>query len=215
MSWKEILELEFSKDYFKSTSEFLSKEYANHTIYPRKTQIFEAFNLCPLDQTRVVILGQDCYHQPNQAHGLAFSVNKGIKIPPSLRNIYKEINSDVNFKIPEHGCLTEWAKQGILLLNSALTVRHGEPGSHIEIWEPFTKEIIKIINRLEQPIVFLLWGSFARSKKYLITNSRHLILEASHPSPFSAYSGFMGCKHFSKTNDFLIKNKLNPINWQL
>lgn len=213
--WNQILEDEFSQDYFKDIVTCLQQEQLSHVVYPPKNSIFRAFEYCPIDKTKVVILGMDPYHGKGQAHGLSFSVKQGVTIPPSLRNIYKEINVDLNIEIPKHGCLTTWAKQGVLLLNSALTVREAEPGSHIKTWEPFTKKIIQTLNNMENPIVFLLWGAFARKKRYLITNEKHLVLEANHPSPLSAYSGFMGCKHFSKTNDFLVKNNLTPIDWSI
>jgi len=212
MSWSEILEHEFSQDYFNNIINTLKTE---SIIYPPKNRIFTAFELCDLNKVKVVILSMDPYHNPGQAHGLAFSVNKNIKIPPSLKNIFKEIKNDLGIEPPNHGSLIDWAKQGILLLNTALTVRQNEPGSHIQLWEPFTKNIIRILNELDQPIVFLLWGNFARKKRYLITNPKHLILEAAHPSPLSAHNGFFGCRHFSITNEFLEKNQLLPITWKI
>lgn len=215
-NWNQILEAEFSKDYFKDIISFLQQEQEVHTIYPPKENIFRAFEFCPIDKTKVIILGMDPYVKEGQAHGLSFSVKRGVTIPPSLRNIYKEINSDLNIEIPKHGCLTAWAKQGVLLLNTALTVRAGEPGSHMKVWEPFTKNIIKILNEQEQPLVFILWGNFARSKRYLITNSKHLYVCGNHPSPMSANrGGFFGGKYFSKTNNFLIQNNIKPIDWSI
>lgn len=212
MMWKSILEEEFEKDYFKEIASFIAKEYKNRTIFPPKKYIFNAFNLTSPKKIRVVILGQDVYHGKGQAHGLAFSVPKNISIPPSLRNIYKELKSDLNIDLSAHGNLSSWAKQGVFLLNCSLTVREREPGSHMETWKPFISNIIKRLNDLEQPIVFMLWGNFARSKKALITNDKHLLLEASHPSFFSC-AKFFGCKHFSQANAFLKKNGQSEIDW--
>lgn len=187
----------------------------NGKIFPKRKDLFNAFELCSLENTKVLILGQDPYHRDNQAHGLSFSVPKGIAAPPSLKNIFKELKNDLNIDLPSHGCLESWAKQGVLLLNSILTVREGSPGSHKNIgWETFTNAVIKQVNDFERHIVFMLWGAFAKSKKVLITNERHLVLESAHPSPYSA-TGFFGCKHFSKANEFLIKNKINQINWSI
>ena len=193
---------------------FLKNEYSQRTIYPSMYDIFNALKYTSYENTKVVILGQDPYHEVGQAHGLSFSVKKGIKIPPSLVNIYKELNSDVGMIIPSHGELTSWAKQGVLLLNATLTVREGQANSHKDIgWAIFTDEIIKKLNLSSKPIVFILWGGNARSKKKYITNPHHLIIESAHPSPLSAYNGFFGSKPFSKANDFLIKNGLAPIDW--
>ena len=214
--WKRIIDEEKVKDYFVNLKNFLLEEYKDHKIYPRKGEIFKAFELTDFNNVKVVILGQDPYHQPFQAHGLCFSVNKGIKIPPSLVNIYKEINSDLGCEIPLHGNLTKWANEGVLLLNTIMSVRESSPMSHSNKgWEIFTDRVIKELNDDGNPKVFLLWGSPSRKKKALITNPKHLILECAHPSPLSAYHGFFGCKHFSKTNEFLKKNNREPIDWQI
>lgn len=215
MTWKEFIKEESSKDYYKKIVDFVSSDSKENTVFPEYKNLFNAFDLCPLDKTKVVILGQDPYHGDNQAHGLSFSVPQGTKIPPSLKNIFKEIKDDVN---PEtelsDGCLINWAKQGVLLMNCIMTVRKGSPGSHKDAgWQNFTDNVIKKLNESEYPIVFMLWGAFAKSKAGLITNKNHLVLQAAHPSPFSAHDGFFGCKHFSKTNSFLVENKLNPIDW--
>ena len=190
--------------------------YSKNKIYPRKGEIFKAFELTDFSNVKVVILGQDPYHQPFQSHGLCFSVNKGVKIPPSLVNIYKEIKSDLGCEIPTHGNLTKWATQGVLLLNTIMSVRDSSPMSHSNKgWEIFTDRVIKELNDDDTPKVFLLWGSPSRKKKVLITNPRHLILECAHPSPLSAYNGFFGCKHFSKTNEFLKANNREIIDWQI
>ena len=186
------------------------------TIFPPRQNIFRALNLCDYEDVKVVILGQDPYHELHQANGLAFSVYPGVKIPPSLVNIYKELKDDVNTFIPNHGDLTKWAKQGVLLLNNVLTVEEGKANSHAGIgWEIFTLNIVKALNRREKPMVFILWGNNARSKKQYIDTSRHLVLESAHPSPLSAHRGFFGSKPFSKANDFLIKNNMTPIDWQI
>lgn len=212
--WDEILSSEFKKDYYLKIREILKNEYSSRTIFPPMHDIFNALKYTSFSNTRVVILGQDPYHQIGQAHGLSFSVKRGVKIPPSLVNIYKELNSDIGMKIPNHGELTSWAKQGVLLLNATLTVREGQANSHQKIgWSIFTDEIIKILNKSNKPIVFILWGGNARSKKVYITNKNHLIIESAHPSPLSAYNGFFGSKPFSKANSFLINNGLTPINW--
>lgn len=214
--WKEILKDEFQKPYFLETLKLLNIEYENHTIYPKKELIFNALNLTPFSDTKVVILGQDPYHNPNQAMGLSFSVQDGIKVPPSLVNIYKELFNDLNIPVSKSGNLTNWAKQGVLLLNTVLTVRENTPNSHKNIgWAIFTDAIIKKLNEHDKPIVFILWGNNSIKKKDLITNKKHLILTAAHPSPLSANRGFFGCKHFSKTNDFLIENHLSPIDWEI
>ena len=214
--WKELLEDEFSKDNYLSLRKFLVSEYNTKTIYPDKFDIFNALHFTPYKDVKVVILGQDPYHGPNQAHGLSFSVNPGVKIPPSLLNIYKELNSDLGCYIPNNGYLKKWADQGVLLLNTSLTVRAGEANSHKNIgWEIFTDKIISLVNEKEDPVVFLLWGNNAIKKKELITNKKHLILSSVHPSPLSASRGFFGSKPFSKINNFLISINKKPIDWQI
>jgi len=217
-TWKEALKNEFTKTYFLEIATFLRTEkMTGKTIYPPGGQIFNAFNLTHFDHVKVVVIGQDPYHGPGQAHGLSFSVGDGIKPPPSLVNIYKEIHSDLGLPIPKHGNLTKWAEQGVLMLNASLTVRAGEPMSHSKIgWATFTNAVIKKISDEKKNIVFLLWGKFAQEKQELIDSTRHhLILKAAHPSPYSADSGFFGCKHFSKTNQFLTENGIDPIDWAL
>lgn len=212
--WDEILENEFKKDYYLKIREFLKSEYSSKIIYPPMFDIFNALRYTSFESTRVVILGQDPYHEPGQAHGLSFSVKKGIKIPPSLVNIYKELKTDIGMEIPNHGELTSWAKQGVLLLNATLTVRQGLANSHQNIgWSIFTDNIIKALNESSKPVVFILWGGNARSKKKYISNPNHLIIESAHPSPLSAYNGFFGSRPFSRTNEFLSKNGFEPINW--
>ncbi len=213
-SWKKILNSEFKKEYFNSLVTFLKDEYKNNIIYPPGKKIFSSFDYCPFDKVKVVIIGQDPYHGINQANGLCFSVNKEIKIPPSLFNIFKEIKSDVGIDIPNHGDLKRWAIQGVLLLNSILTVRQNLPGSHSNKgWENFTDKVISIISKNKNNIVFLLWGSYAKSKLKNIDQNKHLILTSSHPSPFSAYNGFFNSYHFSKTNKYLKKNNIREIKW--
>jgi uracil-DNA glycosylase len=214
-SWSQFIKAESQKDYYKILAAGVAADAKCHTIFPRRKDLFSAFNLCPLEKIKVVILGQDPYHGDNQAHGLAFSVQPGIDIPPSLRNIYKEINSDydVDHKFP-NGCLSSWAEQGVLLLNTVLTVKKSSAGSHKGYgWEVFTDNAISLISSQDRPIVFMLWGAFAKSKKNLITNPDHLILEAAHPSPLSAYNGFFGCKHFTKANEFLRRHNVDVIDW--
>lgn len=213
--WKDFFESEMKKDYYIKLRNFLVEEYKTKTIYPKPEDIFNAFKLTPISKTKIVIVGQDCYHEPNQAMGLSFSVPDGTKIPPSLINIYKEIANDVGTNdLYINGDLTKWAKQGVLLLNSCLTVREHEANSHSgKGWEIFTDEAIKLLNKNNNPKVFILWGRNAKSKKKLITNKKHLVLESAHPSPLSAYNGFFGCKHFSKANNFLKDNGLAPIKW--
>ncbi len=212
-SWKPFLESEFGKPYFQELSKFLSEEYANKTIFPKKTQVFSAFTT-NLDDVKVVILGQDPYHTPGAAHGLAFSVPNSEPIPPSLVNIYKEIDSDIGHHTNKTGYLKNWQDQGVLLLNNVLTVEAHKAGSHRNHgWETFTEATIKYLNETKDHLVFLLWGRDARSKKSLIDQSKHLVLEAAHPSPLSAYSGFFGCKHFSKTNEQLEKWGKAKIVW--
>lgn len=214
--WKRIIDEERSKNYFVNLKQFLLEEYSKGSVYPKKSEIFKAFELTDFKDVKVVILGQDPYHQPFQAHGLCFSVNRGIKVPPSLVNIYKEIKSDLGCEIPTHGNLTKWATQGVLLLNTIMSVRDSSPMSHSNKgWEIFTDRVIKELNNDDTPKVFLLWGAPSRKKKTLITNPKHLILECAHPSPLSAYNGFFGCKHFSKTNEFLKDNGRDGIDWQI
>lgn len=214
--WNELLKDEFSKDYYLSLREFLKNEYTTKIIYPDKYDIFNALHYTSYKDVKVVILGQDPYHGPNQAHGLSFSVSPGVKIPPSLLNIYKELNSDLGCYIPNNGYLKKWADQGVLLLNTSLTVRAGEANSHKNKgWEIFTDKIISLINEKTDPVVFLLWGNTAINKKKLITNKQHLILSSTHPSPLSASRGFFGSKPFSKINKFLISVNKAPIDWQI
>ena len=214
--WKYLLDDEFNKEYYQTLRNFLTNEYKTKTIYPDKYDIFNALHFTSYKDIKVVILGQDPYHGPGQAHGLSFSVNPGIKIPPSLLNIYKELNSDLGCYIPNNGYLKKWADQGVLLLNTSLTVRAGEANSHKSIgWEIFTDRIISLVNEKEDPVVFLLWGNNAIKKKNLITNKRHLILTSAHPSPLSASRGFFGSKPFSKINNFLISVNKEPIDWQI
>ncbi len=214
--WDEVLGEEFDKPYYQELRIFLDDEYRSRTIYPLPQYIYTALRLTPYKNVKVVILGQDPYHEPGQAHGLAFSVNKGIEIPPSLVNIYKELQDDLGCSIPNHGCLVEWAKQGVLLLNAVLTVQAHRANSHKgRGWERLTDTIIQKVNEKEEPVVFILWGSNARSKKQFITNQKHLVLESVHPSPLSAYNGFFGSRPFSKTNRFLEENGIQPIDWQI
>lgn len=213
-SWQEVLQPEFDKPYFENLVGFVKQEYASRTIFPPAGQIFSAFNTCPFNDVKVVILGQDPYHGPGQAHGLCFSVNDGIPFPPSLQNIFKEISSDLGLQIPSSGNLTRWAEQGVLLLNATLTVRASQAGSHQgKGWEEFTDSVIKIISEKAENVVFILWGSYAIKKKALIDASKHCILTAPHPSPLSSYRGFFGCKHFSKTNEYLQSVGKTPIAW--
>jgi uracil-DNA glycosylase len=216
-SWKTALKPEFAKTYFQNIVTFLKTEkMANRTIYPPGSLIFNAFNTTPFDNVKVVILGQDPYHGPGQAHGLCFSVAQGVPPPPSLVNIFKELQTDVGVAIPDHGNLTKWAEQGVLLLNASLTVRAAEPMSHSQIgWAEFTDNVIKKISEEKEHVVFILWGKFAGAKQVLIDETKHLVLKAAHPSPLSAYSGFFGCRHFSKANEYLMKNGRDPINWAL
>jgi len=216
-SWKEVLKQEFQKPYFLQITTFLKTEkMSGKTIYPPGSLIFNAFNTTHYDNVKVVLLGQDPYHNPGQAHGLSFSVPKGIPPPPSLINIFKELHSDVGVPIPDHGNLTHWAEQGVLLLNASLTVRANEPMSHSKIgWAEFTHAVIEKVSAQKKNIVFLLWGKFAQEKQSLIDETRHLVLRAAHPSPFSADKGFFGCRHFSKTNEYLVKNGIDPIDWKL
>lgn len=215
-SWDILLKEEFRKDYYLRLRQFLKAEYSTKTIYPDMHDIFNALKYTPYEDVKVVILGQDPYHGSGQAHGLCFSVKEGVEPPPSLKNIFKEIESDLAIKMSGSGDLTPWAQQGVLLLNTVLTVRQGQPNSHKGMgWENLTDKIISLLNERKEPIVFLLWGANARSKKKLITSSQHLILETVHPSPLSAYNGFFGCRHFSKTNDFLTKIDKKAVNWRI
>ena len=214
--WKLYLNEEFEKEYYKNLRNILKKDYLTKTVYPHMENIFNALHLTSFENTKVVILGQDPYHQKGQAHGLSFSVNKGIKIPPSLVNIYKELNEDLGLYIPNNGFLEKWALQGVLLLNTTLTVLESLPNSHQDIgWSIFTDKVISVLNKKETPVVFILWGKNAISKEKLITNKNHLILKSVHPSPLSASRGFFGTKPFSKTNEFLRKNGLAEIDWQI
>lgn len=214
--WDELLAGEFDKPYYLELRGFLKSEYSGYTIYPDMYDIFNALKLTPYSEVKAVILGQDPYHEPNQAHGLAFSVQDGVEPPPSLKNIYKELNTDLGLPIPKTGDLTCWAKQGVLLLNTSLTVRRGQANSHRgKGWEIFTDRVIALLNEREKPLVFILWGANARKKVELITNPRHLILTSAHPSPLSAYSGFFGCRHFSKCNKFLSESGISEIDWRV
>ena len=215
--WKQILKDEFEKDYFKGIVTFLKAEKAlGRTIFPPGPNIFHAFDATPFDKVKVVLLGQDPYHGPGQAHGLAFSVQPGIKPPPSLVNIFKEMNTDLGLQIPNHGNLEKWAQHGVFLLNSALTVRAKEPNSHSTIgWHQFTNTVIEKISKVKKNIVFLLWGRNAQEKQELIDETKHYVLKAAHPSPFSADKGFFGCRHFSKANEYLVKNRIDAIDWRL
>ena len=216
-TWKEVLYNEFQKDYFIKLKQFLEHEKSkNKIIYPPEDLIFNAFDKTPFNKVKVVILGQDPYHGYGQAHGLCFSVPNGVKIPPSLRNIYKELNTDIEFVIPKNGNLEKWAKQGVLLINASLTVRDSEAGSHQKKgWETFTDNIIKTVSDNKNNIVFILWGNYAQSKECLIDNDKHLIIKSVHPSPLSASRGFFGSKPFSKTNSYLQTNGFHSINWDL
>lgn len=214
--WDELLKDEFKKEYYLNLREFLKREYTTRVIYPNMYNIFEALKHTSFKDTKVLILGQDPYHGENQAHGLAFSVQKGVKIPPSLLNIYKELKNDLGCYIPNNGYLIPWSDQGVLLLNTALTVRAHEANSHKNIgWEIFTDDVIKLLNTREDPVIFVLWGANARRKKEFIDISRHYVLEAPHPSPLSASRGFFGCKHFSKINQILKDLGKEPIDWQI
>ena len=215
-SWLKFIKSEFDKEYMKNIkNSILNYKKSGKIIYPKNNEIFNAINLTDFEKTKVIILGQDPYHGPGQAHGLSFSVKDGIRPPPSLMNIFKEIESDLSIKVEKgNGNLTRWAKQGVLLLNSLLTVEKGKPLSHKEIgWETLTDKIIEVLNQNKRGLVFILWGSHARSKKYLISQNKNLIIESAHPSPLSAHRGFIGSKPFSRTNDYLVKNNIHPINW--
>jgi len=213
-AWKQFLKTVFEQDFFKELVSFVKDEYQNKKVFPNGKDLFNAFNHSPLDQVKVVILGQDPYHGPNQAHGLSFSVKSGVPFPPSLLNIFKEIKSDIGKDVPPNGDLTRWADQGVFLLNATLTVRAHEAGSHQKKgWEQFTDEVIRVISARQENVVFLLWGAYAQKKADLIDQSKHLILEAPHPSPLSSYRGFFGCRHFSQVNAYLVLHGKQPINW--
>ena len=215
-SWDDVLKGEFDKDYYLKLREFLKQEYGSRTIYPNMYDIFNALKFTPYEDVKAVILGQDPYHEPGQAHGLCFSVRPQVQIPPSLVNIYQELHEDCGCYIPNNGCLTKWADQGVLLLNTVLTVRAHQANSHKGIgWEEFTDAAIRILNDIDRPLVFLLWGRPAQMKKSMLTNPNHLILESPHPSPLSAYRGFFGSRPFSRTNKFLKAHGIEPIDWQI
>ena len=214
--WLEPLKPEFGKPYYAKLYKTVMEEYRTRRIYPPADDIFNAFEFTPLSQVKVVILGQDPYHEPGQAHGLCFSVKEGVKKPPSLENIFKELKSDLGYDAPKSGDLTKWAKEGVLLMNTALTVREHQANSHANCgWSWFTDSVIQILSKEKEHLVFLLWGGNARRKKALIDTKKHLVLECAHPSPLSAYNGFFGCKHFSKTNAYLEANAIPPIDWDL
>lgn len=214
--WNEIIKKEQEKPYFRELKVFLDKEYSEKDIFPPRDEIYNAFDLTPFNNVKVVIIGQDPYHGENQAHGLAFSVLKGNRIPPSLRNIYKELHSDIEFEIPAHGYLNKWAEEGILLINTILTVEAHKPLSHKNKgWETFTNHILEVVNKDSKPKVFVLWGNNAIKKEVLITNPKHLIIKTSHPSPLSARHSFFGSKQFSKINSFLLENKIDPIDFTI
>ena len=213
-SWKPKLQREFEAEYFKNLTLFVKSEYQNHKIFPPAKNILSAFDLSSFEETRVVILGQDPYHGEGQAHGLCFSVQEGTRMPPSLKNIFKEIKDDLNIDLPHHGCLNRWAEQGVLLLNATLTVRAHEAGSHQNRgWEEFTDAVIKVLSEEKKDLVFLLWGAYAQRKGELIDKTKHCVLESPHPSPFAAHRGFFGNKHFSKTNAYLKEKGLKEIKW--
>lgn len=215
ISWKKQLQSEFEKDYFVKLTQFVRSEYQQHSVYPKGKDLFHAFNSCPFDQVRVVILGQDPYHEPGQAHGLCFSVPDGCKRPPSLQNIFKEIQSDLGYTPHTSGDLTRWATQGILLINATLTVRAHQAGSHQNKgWETFTDAVVQRLAEQRTGLVFLLWGSYAQKKGNVIDTHKHLVLRSAHPSPLAAYRGFFGCKHFSKTNEWLSNKGETPIDWR-
>lgn len=215
-SWDKYLKEEFQKDYFKNLIKFIKEEYKTKTIYPKENEVFNAFRYTDYDKIKVVILGQDPYHGPMQAEGLSFSVRNDVPKPPSLQNIFKELESDLKIPFPESNSLKPWTKEGVLLLNAVLTVEEHKPTSHSNRgWETFTDNVIKLINQKETPVVFILWGSYARSKKSLITNPQHYIIESAHPSPLSARNGFFGSRPFKRTNEFLKKNHIKEIDWRI
>lgn len=214
--WEPALKAEFAKPYYRELYSKVRAAYGKEVVYPPADEIFQAYHLTALSDVKVVILGQDPYHEEGQAHGLCFSVKENVAVPPSLVNIYKELHDDIGFEIPRHGYLEKWARQGVLLLNTVLTVRAHAANSHKGYgWEQFTDATIRILNEQDRPIVYLLWGRNAREKKAMLDNPKQLVLEAAHPSPLSAYNGFFGCKHFSKTNEFLQANNIEPIDWQI
>ena len=215
-AWNEALKPEYGKEYYRKLFTFVGAEYASRVIYPPKEEIFSALSETPLEQVKCVIIGQDPYHEPGQAHGLCFSVRPGVDVPPSLVNIYKELHEDLGCYIPNNGYLTKWADQGVLLLNAVLTVRAHAANSHQgKGWEEFTDACIRAVNEQDRPVVFLLWGSYAGKKAAMLNNPKHLVLKAPHPSPLSAYRGFFGCRHFSKANEFLTSHGETPIDWQI
>ena len=215
-NWYELLKPEFDKDYYKSLTAFLEDEYNTQNIFPKAEQVFNSLNFVKYTDVKVVIIGQDPYHGLNQAHGLCFSVQKGVDVPPSLKNIYKELKQDLNCTIPQHGNLEKWARQGVLMLNAVLTVRSGMANSHrLKGWENFTSAIMDVLNKRNEPIVFMLWGANARQVGKNIDTNKHFVLYAPHPSPLSAYNGFFGCKHFSKANEILTSLNRQPIDWQI
>lgn len=215
-SWDKVLEGEFEKEYYLELREFLKQEYGTRVIYPNMYHIFNALKFTPYEKVKAVILGQDPYHQPGQAHGLCFSVQKGVQPPPSLVNIFKELHSDLGIVPPGHGCLESWANNGVLLLNTVLTVREGQANSHKgKGWEKFTDRVIELLNQREEPMVFILWGNNAKAKESLITNPKHCIIKSAHPSPLSAHYGFWGGKYFSRTNEFLQMTGQEPIDWRI
>ncbi|MCM3567067.1 uracil-DNA glycosylase [Neobacillus mesonae] len=214
--WAPLLEGEFNKPYYQHLRKFLAQEYQSRTVYPDMYDIYNALHFTSFTDTKVVIIGQDPYHGPGQAHGLSFSVQPGVRIPPSLQNIYKELQTDLGCFIPNNGCLVKWAKQGVLMLNAVLTVRAGTPNSHKGLgWEQFTDKVIETLNQREKPVVFILWGNFAQQKQQFITSSRHFIIKSPHPSPFSANRGFFGSRPFSRTNAILRENGMQEIDWQI
>jgi uracil-DNA glycosylase len=216
MNFKKIIEEESKKEYFQELQSFVDEEYKNKTIFPERKNTYASLENTPFDKVKVVIIGQDPYHGEGEAHGFAFSVKPGIKIPPSLKNIYKELNTEYGCYIPNNGYLMKWAEQGVLLLNAVLTVEKDKPASHQNKgWETFTDRIIEEIDKKDEPVVFMLWGNFAKSKKSLLKNKKHLVLESPHPSPFSARHGFFGNNHFKLANEYLIKSGLDPIDWQI
>ena len=215
-NWDHFLSEEYKKEYFKNLMDYVKDEYKSKIIYPKQNEVFNAFRYTDFDNVKVVILGQDPYHGPNQAEGLSFSVSNEVLKPPSLKNIFKELESDLGIPFPEHNSLKPWAKQGVLLLNAVLTVEEHKPTSHKDKgWEIFTDDVIQLLNKRQEPVVFILWGAYARDKKKYITNPNHYIIESAHPSPFSARNGFFGSKPFSKTNEFLKKNGIKEIDWRI
>ncbi|MEL6558601.1 MAG: uracil-DNA glycosylase [Bacteroidota bacterium] len=212
--WKKELQQEFDKEYFAGLTSFVRDEYRQYTVFPPGKEMFAAFDYCPFDQTKVIILGQDPYHGPGQANGLCFSVKPGVRMPPSLQNIFKEVKDDIGKDLPENGSLERWAKQGILLLNATLTVRQSSPGSHQgRGWEEFTDAVVSILSEKKESLVFLLWGAYAQRKGEIIDKSKHQVLASAHPSPFAAHRGFFGNRHFSKTNEYLVQKGFDPIEW--